>query len=684
MSAVNRKESKSFHKILVANRGEIACRVIKTANQLGYQTVAIYSEADASALHVRCADQAVNVGPPEAAKSYLNIDKVLQAAKRTGADAIHPGYGFLSENSEFARRCQDAGLVFIGPSVEAIEVMGNKAAAKRLMLDAEVPCVPGYQGEDQSDAIFVQKGAEIGFPIMVKAAAGGGGKGMRLVQAAENLPAALLAARSEAMNAFGSDELILERAVIRPRHVEIQVFGDSDGNVVHLGERDCSMQRRHQKVVEESPSPAVNPALRQAMGDAAINAAKAIRYQGAGTVEFLLCESGEFYFLEMNTRLQVEHPVTEMVTGYDLVAWQLDVAAGKPLPVSQQQIELNGHAIEVRLYAEDPYNKFLPATGQVQLWHYPQDEWVRVDHALSNAAYSDGAGQLQTISPYYDPMVAKIICWGSDREQARRRLVKALQQTTLLGLPTNKHFLVDTLQQSRFIEADVTTAFIDEVYTEEGPQAGASSEVALALASVLLAVDRLSGASAPDQMLYSPALNYWSNNSSHFSLYQLEVDDETYTVNISATGERQFSVVIDEHSMALELIEWKSGGVRFRCNGIDDSAFAEVDTTGELHLDYADRQYQLCNQLTVPVSSKEDSSDGDITAVMHGVILRLMVTEGESVKKGSPLLVLEAMKMEHEVCAPIDGVVNQLSVEEGVQVQSGQHLLEVRELVEEN
>ncbi|MEQ8803451.1 MAG: biotin carboxylase N-terminal domain-containing protein, partial [Haliea sp.] len=392
-----------FDSVLVANRGEIAVRVIRSAKAQGYRTIAVYSEADAAAPHVLLADEAVLIGPAPVRESYLDPERILAAAAATRAGAIHPGYGFLSENAAFARACEDAGMVFIGPSARAIELMGNKAAAKRLMLAADVPCIPGYQDQDQSDTALVEAAQRIGTPLMVKAAAGGGGRGMRLVLDPVDLPAALAAARSEAENAFGSGELILEKALLQPRHVEIQVFSDSHGNHVHLGERDCSIQRRHQKVVEESPCPVMTPELRVAMGEAAVNAARSIDYCGAGTVEFLLDVDQRFYFLEMNTRLQVEHPVTEMVTGLDLVALQLQVAQGYPLPLSQADVALHGHALEVRLYAEDTVNDFLPASGTVYRWHPPHGEGIRVDHDLVEG---------QEVSPFYDPMIANIIAWG--------------------------------------------------------------------------------------------------------------------------------------------------------------------------------------------------------------------------------------------------------------------------------
>ncbi|MFP6801287.1 MAG: biotin carboxylase N-terminal domain-containing protein, partial [Pseudomonas sp.] len=396
----------AFNKILIANRGEIACRVMRTAQDLGYRTVAVYSEADADARHVQQADEAVCIGPAQVNQSYLVIDNIIKAAQQTGADAIHPGYGFLSENADFARACEAAGIVFIGPTVEAIHLMGSKRLSKIAMLEAGVPCIPGYEGAAQDEETLIREAGRIGYPLMIKASAGGGGRGMRLVHQASELAEQIRTARSEAQNAFGSGELILERAVIQPRHVEIQVFGDSQGSIVYLGERDCSVQRRHQKVVEEAPCPVMTPELRQAMGEAAVKAAASVNYVGAGTVEFLLDQSGEFFFLEMNTRLQVEHPVTELITGQDLVAWQIRVAEGQPLPLQQDEIRLSGHAMEVRLYAEDATQNFLPQTGTALRWEPALRDGIRIDHGLLEG---------QTISPFYDPMLAKVIAYGATR-----------------------------------------------------------------------------------------------------------------------------------------------------------------------------------------------------------------------------------------------------------------------------
>ena len=448
---------KAIQTVLVANRGEIAVRVMRTAKAMGLKTVAVYSDADARALHVRTADLAVPLGGNTATESYLNGDAILAAAHATGADAIHPGYGFLSENTGFAAACAEAGVIFIGPPAQAVEVMGDKALAKRAMLEAKVPCIPGYQGEDQSDETLCREAEAMGMPVMVKAAAGGGGRGMRRVSDPAYLQQAITLARAEAESAFGNGDLILERAIEGARHVEVQVFADTHGNVIHLGERDCSLQRRHQKVVEESPCPVMTPELRDAMGAAAVEAARAVNYVGAGTVEFLLDASGEFYFLEMNTRLQVEHPVTECVTGYDLVQWQIQVAQGEPLPATQEDVTLFGHAIEVRLCAEDPAAGFLPSAGPVSLFSIPAAESVRVDAGIETG---------DAISPFYDSMVGKVIAWGETREMARLRLRAALQRTALAGVTHNRAFLLELLDDATFVGGGATTDFIDQQYPD--------------------------------------------------------------------------------------------------------------------------------------------------------------------------------------------------------------------------
>ena len=447
-----------FTKVLVANRGEIALRVLKTAKAMGYETVAVYSEVDADAPHVAFADEAVCIGPAQVNQSYLVIEKIIDACKKTGAQAVHPGYGFLSENTDFCAACQAEGITFIGPDPKAIELMGNKRLAKIEMIKAEVPCIPGYEGADQDETTLLSHANEIGYPIMVKAAAGGGGRGMRLVHAEKDFLEQLKTAKSEALNAFGSDEIILEKAVISPRHIEIQVFADRHGNCIYLGERDCSVQRRHQKVVEEAPSPFVSPELRQKMGEAAVNAALACEYVGAGTVEFLTDDAGNFYFLEMNTRLQVEHPVTELITGVDLVAWQLTIAAGGLLPKTQEEVTIKGHAMEVRLYAEDPALGFMPQTGEVLRWQYAQGDGLRMDAGIK---------QGQTITPFYDPMLAKVIAYGDNRDQARRRLMASLKKIELLGVRSNRGFLFNILQHEVFANGGATTAFIESSFNND-------------------------------------------------------------------------------------------------------------------------------------------------------------------------------------------------------------------------
>ncbi len=467
---------KMIRTLLIANRGEIALRVMRTAKSLGMRTVAVYSTADAEAPHVAFADDAVCLGPAPVAQSYLRADAVIEAAKLTGADAIHPGYGFLSENAAFAEAVAAAGLVFVGPPAAAIEVMGDKAVSKRRMQETSVPCIPGYEGEDQDPQVLESAAAKIGYPLMVKAAAGGGGRGMRLVGQAEELTDAISMARSEAENAFGSGVLILEKAIVSPRHVEVQVFADNHGNVIYLGERDCSVQRRHQKVIEEAPCPVMTTELRARMGEAAVDAARAVDYRGAGTVEFLLDANGEFYFLEMNTRLQVEHPVTALVTGLDLVALQLRVAQGEALGLTQEDVQLDGHAIEVRLYAEDAAQDFLPSTGPVLLWQPPEGEGIRVDDGIITGG---------EISPFYDSMVAKVIAHGATREQALQRLIRALADCSLFGVRSNRDFLIEALSVPAFVTGEATTAFLGETYGEAGYQAPEISTEAMAVGAVI-------------------------------------------------------------------------------------------------------------------------------------------------------------------------------------------------------
>ncbi len=637
----------AFTKVLIANRGEIACRIMRTAQAQGYDTVAVYSDADADAPHVRMADQAVCIGGAPVGESYLNMAAILEAAARTGADAVHPGYGFLAENATFAQACADAGVTFIGPSPRAIALMGNKRLAKLRMAEAEVPCVPGYSGTAQDDPTLAAEGEKIGFPLMVKAAAGGGGRGMRLVEAAADLPAAISGARSEAENAFGSGELILERAVVEPRHVEIQIFADSHGNCLHLGERDCSIQRRHQKVVEEAPSPAVDDALRAEMGRAAVMAARAIDYVGAGTVEFLLGPDGTFYFLEMNTRLQVEHPVTEMITGLDLVAWQLDIANGATLPLSQDEIRFDGHAIEVRLYAEDPYAGFLPQTGVVAAWR-PSAE-VRVD---------GGIAQGQVISPFYDAMVAKVIAHGRSREEARRRLIRGLAGTTLLGVPNNRGFLLDVLRHDNFRDGAATTAFIPTHFPD--PQRPQPDATARALAAVLLYRH-----GAREQIGWRPA-------SPMAVAIDLRSGNMQYPCRVMAAADG-YRVELGDEVVELTLSSIQDAWIRFESGGILQGAAFAFDGD-DLHLDLAGVSHGFFEFTPALASAKGRDGNGRLTAPMAGRIVAVRARVGDDVVKGQILVILEAMKMEHEIKAPGDGVLGSVLVATGDQVEPKQIL----------
>jgi geranyl-CoA carboxylase alpha subunit len=648
----------AFSKILIANRGEIACRVMRTARDMGYRTVAVYSDADRDALHVRMADEAVRIGPPPVRESYLDVAALLAAAKLSGADAVHPGYGFLSENDEFAGACEAAGLVFIGPTPEAIRAMGNKAAAKRLMIEAGVPCVPGYQGADQSDAKLAEEAVRIGFPVMVKAAAGGGGRGMRLVARPEDVADAISTARSEATNAFGSGELILEKAVVDARHVEVQVFGDRHGNVIHLGERDCSVQRRHQKVIEEAPSPAVSPALREKMGAAAVAAAKAIDYRGAGTVEFLLDASGEFYFLEMNTRLQVEHPVTEEITGLDLVEWQLRVAAGEPLPLRQDQAPLDGHAIEVRLYAEDPAQNFLPQSGTIHTWMPAVGKGVRVDHGIASG---------QEISPFYDPMIAKVVSHGRTREEARRRLVRALEDTVLFGLPNNKDFLVSMLQHPVFAGGGATTAFIGAHFAPDSEAIAARpiSSRARALAAVLLYERSAKKLAA--------LVSGWDSTGVFSKPLQIAISDEISTVNLVALGGDRFEAKVGDESVDIEIVARGEGRLRISSGGLQsDARFAfEGD---RLHLAVGADSFSARDASHDQKKANDRDGDTRMLAPMNGRIVSVLAKAGEDVKKGQRVVILEAMKMQHELVAGRDGTLETVSVQEGDQVATRQVL----------
>ncbi|GGD13600.1 acetyl-CoA carboxylase biotin carboxylase subunit [Pyruvatibacter mobilis] len=662
-----------FTSILVANRGEIAVRVIRTAKALGYRTIAVYSDADAEAPHVAMADEAVCIGPAPVAQSYLDPQKILDAAARTGAGAIHPGYGFLSENAGFARACEAAGLTFIGPRPDAVDIMGNKAEAKRRMIAAGVPCVPGYEGEDQADDTFIKAASEIGFPVMVKAVAGGGGRGMRLVDDTADLPEAIRLARSEAENAFGSGELILEKAIMRPRHVEVQVFADEAGNTIHLGERDCSVQRRHQKVIEEAPCPVMTDELRAKMGAAAVDAAKAISYRGAGTVEFLLGADGEFYFLEMNTRLQVEHPVTELITGLDLVALQIKVAQGEPLGLTQEDVTLSGHAIEVRLYAEDVAGGFLPSTGTVDLWLPPSGDGVRVDAGIATGL---------EVSPFYDPMIAKIMAHGPTRDVARQRLIEALRRTGLFGPKTNCDFLIDALGRPAFAQGEATTAFIDETYTADDlADAAPSPEITAAAAAIFYMLE--SNEAQARAFAVDDELMNWSSTGRLATVYRFGTPEAPEDVTVIAAGPDAYQVAIGDASHEVVLLDADPARCRLKVDGVTHDVIFDAPETGVLHISMADRTGLMRNLYAFAGAEDDSAGGGRILAPMHGLILEVHVREGQAVTKGETLAVLEAMKMQHQIRAEADGTVTSIRCTAGAQVPAGDVLVEIDVSTEE-
>lgn len=645
-----------FGSILIANRGEIACRIIRSAQARGLQTIAVYSEADRDSLHVRMADRACYLGGAAPADSYLNIQVLCSAIIQSGAQAVHPGYGFLAENAEFAEAVIQCGAVWVGPSPQAIRAMGNKARAKELMQQAGVSCIPGYEGIDQSDAMLVHQANLIGYPIMVKAAAGGGGRGMRRVASADLLPQALARARAESLQAFGSSELILERAVLDARHVEIQIAGDAFGKMIYLGERDCSVQRRHQKLIEEAPSPAVDATLRAQMGEMAVQAAQSIEYVGVGTVECLLTGTGEFYFIEMNTRLQVEHAVTEAIFGLDLVDWQFDLAAGQRLPLSQEQAVFRGHAIEVRLTAEDVSSGFLPQSGQVLRWCPPEHlPGIRVDHCLKDMA---------VVSPHYDSMIAKIIAVGTTREQALSRLTGALSQCVLLGIPTNQQFLLACLRHSAFMSGDICTDFVDRYYAHGLVTPQAPTEQTIVRAA-LAALGLLACRGGAGQAVTS---SFESRLQSVVSTVTLLRNQQTWQVSVQVLRDRTLRVwILDVRSGSLSACKgpvYLPDNLEFSCDvhllHIFDAGCAwtfEVDDPRR--------------------GQPEQSSSAKLLAPLGARVANVLVKQGEFVLKGQALAVLEAMKMEHTITSTFDGVVTDLNVHAGTQVRAGAHLMTV-------
>lgn len=652
--------------ILIANRGEIAMRLIDTVQRMGYRALAVYSDADADAPHVRAADSACRIGPAPASGSYLNIAAILRAARNHAADAVHPGYGFLAENAEFAQAVLDAGLTWIGPPPAAMRTMGNKAAAKRMLADKHVPLLPGYQGIDQTDATLQAEAARIGLPLMIKAAAGGGGRGMRLVRKADELAPSLAQARLEARQTFGSGELVLERALRAPRHVEVQVFADTQGHVVHLGERDCSVQRRHQKIIEEAPSPAVTPALRYRLGAAAVEATRSCGYVGAGTIEFLLDSDGAFWFMEMNTRLQVEHPVTEAITRLDLVEWQLRVAAGECLPLTQEQIDARlldgGHAIEVRLCAESPALDFLPQAGKIAFWRAPLQ--IRVDHALDTG---------QMISPFYDSMVAKLVAHAASREEATRKLAQQLDGCVLLGVPTNQDLLLAALLHPEFLAGAANTGFMESHFSALMDASSDNYALIQAIALGLLLVTRY----ALHTQAYPEELRGWSSCKPLENILEYELDGVAGTLSVQANGRDAWRMWSGDRVLDLVVQQQGEHQVHMQVDdGVHDISYGFGD--GIIYFRAAGRNHTV-RDLSFQAAKANNAAVGDgmVRAPMNGQVVSLAVQTGQSVRAGQALIVLEAMKMEHALLAPCEGVVAALHVAEGEQVAPGKLLVEL-------
>jgi len=643
----------TMKRLLIANRGEIARRIIRTAHRMGIATVAVYADADAQALHVREATCAVSLGGNASADSYLRVDKLIAAAQATGADAVHPGYGFLSENAEFAQAVLDAGLIWVGPPPRAIRALGNKASAKQLALSQQVPCLPGYQGSDQSDACFVREAQRIGYPVMVKATAGGGGRGMRLVTSPDQLLAALQSARSEALSGFGSDELLIERALLQPRHVEVQVFADAHGHCLHLGERDCSVQRRHQKIIEESPSPAVNSALRARMGASAVALAQSAGYVGAGTVEFLL-DGDEFFLMEMNTRLQVEHPVTEMLTGLDLVEWQLRVACAEPLPLTQAEVSWQGHAIEVRLCAEDDH--YTPHAGRLAVFQPPAlRDGVRFDHAMVHGG---------VVPPFYDSMIGKLIVHAPDRAQAIDRLRDALAELQVLGLPTNRGFLRATLDHPQFRAGGALIPFL----TQQGDFIRESllkkEQETLVIAAVAVLFSSISGLSRlPNPFGRSARLRHRG---------------QVHALTVQEGGEGVVQVTVDGLRHRAQLVLDAGGaGVEAVCvDRLTQPVRLSTVKAGQWHVQVGDTDLWLEDASFEPASQGGAGGAGaELRAPFNGKVIRVSAHPGQAVKRGDVLVTLESMKLEHGLTASRDGTLKAVAVEVGQQVATGQALL---------
>ncbi|MBC3934290.1 acetyl/propionyl/methylcrotonyl-CoA carboxylase subunit alpha [Undibacterium sp. CY7W] len=659
-----------FTKILIANRGEIACRVAATARRMGIKTVAVYSEADANARHVAVCDEAVLIGPAAAKESYLRADKIIEVALATGAQAIHPGYGFLSENSEFAEACARHDIAFIGPPASAIEAMGSKSAAKSLMEKAHVPLVPGYHGDNQ-DPDFLQAEADrIGYPVLLKASAGGGGKGMRVIESSKDFKDGLASCKREAINSFGDDKVLAEKYLQRPRHIEIQVFADTHGNCVYLFERDCSVQRRHQKVLEEAPAPGMTAERRAAMGEAAVAAAKAVGYVGAGTVEFIANQDGSFYFMEMNTRLQVEHPVTEMITGTDLVEWQLRVAAGEKLPLQQSELQIHGHAIEARVYAENPEKGFLPSIGTLRHLRTPEAVSFTLGGAAEPAAFriDSGVREGDTISPFYDPMIAKMIVWGKDRQEALARMAQALAQYQIVGLHSNIGFLSRLVTGQAFSGADLDTGLIERNQASLFPALQPATLGTLACAAVALLRSEQSSGSDPWQSSHG-----WRMNSQLRRNLEWTEEQQAHSVSVTylAQGWRIRSA---QQEVEVRLVQASGNDIVLALG--EQTVRATVVRDGEFFHVFSQGQHSVLQyQDALAHAGETEAEGGRLTAPMPGKIVAVLVKSQQEVKKGDALLIMEAMKMEHTISAPHDGVIDEVLYAVGDQVSEGAQLL---------
>jgi len=660
-----------IRKLLIANRGEIACRIIATARDLGIETLAVYSTADRDARHVRLADTAVCIGEPAAARSYLDGARLLQVAAEEGADAVHPGYGFLAENADFAQACESAGLIFVGPPAAAIRAMGSKREAKARMIAAGVPVVPGYHGDDISDARLRREAQAIGWPLLLKPSAGGGGKGMRVVTQAQDFDEALAAARREARAAFGDDTMLLEKYLQAPRHIEVQVFADAHGNVVHLFERDCSVQRRHQKVLEEAPAPGISDELRAALGEAAVAAARAIDYRGAGTVEFIV-EDADFHFMEMNTRLQVEHPVTEMIIGQDLVAWQLQVAAGLPLPLRQADIRIDGHALEARLYAEDPARGYLPSTGHLRRLHWPQGHGVRIDA---------GVDEGDVIGSHYDPMLAKLITHGRDRAEALARMRRALAATRVLGVATNLSLLRNVVGHEDFARGGVSTGFLAQypALAEVSPSPPREAR----LLAALLVVRRAAEQAAAQARQITPAGSPWALgdgwrvNLPGRERLQLEAAGQSYQVVVERVGgELRLGDGGDDEAMVSARVIDDAAPGRLAVELDGRLLQLDVDVEGDVFTLWLDgHPWRFTHRRPGDAAGAGHTAPGSLTSPLPGQVIAVNVTAGQAVEAGAALMVVEAMKMEHVIRAPADGTVSEVKFTVGDRVDEGQALL---------